>query len=509
MKPAWVDNQFALKSAMDQWIEVGIKKSQITRNWGGWHDEGNFTSTWDGYYLVTGNEDAFMLKQKMRDGFQEYIKENFYHGYYQTGEPHHSTEDYIYFLGPFTLLTERDREKNLAMLEDAAHHVGNWVEGIPEWFDWENRRFRSWSLGTEVVGEDKTQTFEVLDHFRYVLLALYTYRAGGHERYLDFAKTYCDKWLDVIFDKKMLPGALFPDEESERTYFDKNQRIWGINFVSQVGRINGSGPADAFLTLYRLTGEEKYVDGLRFAFDQLLEMNADRPNTGIIPRIMMKYRQFTGDTSYDQHELDSLSNFVIPDADMECRLVLHVGMGMNWDYRMPDGSEPEGLIPGEDQLTLDYQITKDESYLTSALDIGAKKHGASLLLREGRENPCDGRSISGVSRGAAIPLFSSVLGATVGYRTNIDTVQVKYFKAPQTIGLPEGVAALVEPSASDERRIKFYNDNETDQVVHVSAENTSLKVDSVESSGCTQIEADLPAFKLPAKSLAQVAIRLK
>ena len=509
MKPAWVVNQFALKSAMDQWIEVGVKKSQITRLWGGWHDEGNFTSTWDGYYLVTGNEDAFTLKQKMRDGFLEYSKENFHHGYYQTGEPHHSTEDYIYFLGPFTLLTERDREKNLALLEDAAHHLGNWVEGIPEWFDWDNRRFRSWSIGTEVVGQDKSQTFEVLDHFRYVLLALDTYRAGGSERYLDFAKVYCDKWLDVIFDRKMLPGALFPDEESERVYFDKNQRISGINFVSQVSRINGSGTADAFLTLYRLTGEKKYIDGLLFAFDGLLEMNTDKPITGILPRILMKYRIFTGDTSYDQYELDSLSNFEIPEADILCRLVLEPEMRMTWEYRMPDGSEPEGLVPGEDQLILGYHITKDEAYLTSALDIGAKKHSASLLLREGRENPCDGRSVSGVSRGASIPLFTAVLGATVGYRTNIDTVQVKYFKAPQTIGLPEGVAALLEPSASDERRIKFYNDNETEQVVHVSAENTSLKVDSVEMGGCTQVEGNLPAFKLPANNLAQVVLRLK
>jgi len=238
-------------------------------------------------------------------------------------------------------------------------------------------------------------------------------------------------------------------------------------------------------------------------------MNADNPITGIRPRILMKYRIFTGDTSYDQYELGSLNNFVIPEADILCRLVLEPEMRMTWEYRMPDGSEPEGLVPDEDQLILGYQITKDEAYLTSALDIGAKKHSASLLLREGRENPCDGRSVSGVSRGATIPLFTAVLGATVGYRTNIDTVQVKYFKAPQIIGLPEGVAAVLEPSASDERRIQFYNDNETEQVVHVSAENTSLKVDSVEMVGCTQVDGDLPAFKLPVDNLARVVLRLK
>jgi len=297
MKPAWVVNQFALKSEMGQWIGSSIRRHQ-TRGWAGITDEGTFTSTWDGYYLLTGDEKIIAFKQKLRDDFFQYSQTHLHHGYYKTGEAHHQTETYNDFLGPFSLLTNRDRSQNLAILEDAAHHLGNWVEGIPEWFDWEQKRFRSWSIGTQRVDESKSQTFEVLDHFRFVQIALDAYQAGGSERYLEFAKTYSDRWLKIILEKKAVPAVLFPDVESERIYYEKNQRIRGISFVSEVHRIDGGGMADVFLTIYQLTGEEKYIDGLRIAFDQLRRANFEhKVFSEMQPRIMAKYRIFTGDTS--------------------------------------------------------------------------------------------------------------------------------------------------------------------------------------------------------------------
>ena len=33
--------------------------------------------------------------------------------------------------------------ENLSILEDTGHRLGNWLKGIPEWFDWNSRWFRS------------------------------------------------------------------------------------------------------------------------------------------------------------------------------------------------------------------------------------------------------------------------------------------------------------------------------------------------------------------------------
>jgi hypothetical protein len=509
MKPLWAVNQLALKAEMGRWIQTSIKQRHQNRLWSGGHDEGTFTSTWDGYYLLTGDENVFAFKQRLRDEFWEYARTHLYHGYYKTGEPHHQTETYNHFLGPFALLTDRDRPKNLAILEHAAHHLGNWVEGIPEWFDWEHKRFKSWSIGTQKVDESKSQTFEVLDHFRFAHMALDTYRAGGDERYLEFAEMYSDRWLDIILDKGMVPGALFPDAESERVYLSRRGQISGMGFVSQVHRIDGSGMADVFLTLYRLTGKGKYIDGIRVAFDQLRQVNLEHKTySEMQPRIMAKYRTFTGDTSYDQWALDWLNSFELPDGELECRLILD-GLRMSWQYRLPDNVVKEGGMPPEALLVLCYQITGDEAYLDRALDMGTKKLRACQLLRDGREHGCDSRTISGVSRVSAAPLFAVVLGATLGFRSNIDTVQVKYFKPSQITGLPEGVAALFEPTALDERCVHFYNDTEEEQVVQISIENTDLQVGSIETQACVQLDGELPAFRLPANGLAHVMFQLK
>ena len=507
MKPKWAENQLALKTEIGNWIQTGLRRHR-TRDWAGITDEGTFTSTWDGYYLMTGDERIISFKNQLRDSFWEHASTHLHHGYYKTGEPHHQTETYNDFLGPFTLLTEEGRSKNSAILEDASHHLGNWVAGIPEWFDWSERRFLSWSIGTQKVSLEKEDTFETLEHFRFVLMALDTYTAGGDERYLEFAQVYSDRWLELILQDKSVPGALFPDAESERVYLEKRQRISGISFLSDIPRIDGGGMADTFLTLYRLTNQAKYLDGLHIAFDQLQQLNQERGvYSEMQPRIMTEYRTITGDKRYDQWALDWLSNFELPDEELECRLIL-TGDRISWEYQLPDDGQIK-TMPPEALLVLCYQITQEEKFLNLAFSLGRKKLWAAQLLRDGREHGCDSRTISGVARVSVAPLYVAVFGATLRFRSNINTVQIKYFKQDGSIGLPEGVAALFEPTTLNERKVHFYNSHSTEQIVKISAENTDLKIASVEQNGCTCEKDDLPAVRLPAENLAVVLCGLE
>jgi hypothetical protein len=225
------------------------------------------------------------------------------------------------------------------------------------------------------------------------------------------------------------------------------------------------------------------------------------------PRIMAAYRILTGDNRYDQWALDWLSTFEIPDEELECRLILE-GDRMSWEYRLPDGKTIR-TMPPEALLVLGYQITKEEKYLNLAFSLGRKKLWASQLLRDGREHGCDSRTISGVVRVSAAPLYAAVFGATLRFRSNINTLQVKYFKQDGSIGLPEGVAVLFEPTTPNERKLHFYNSQNTEQVVKVSAENTNLNIASVEASGCIYEKGEQLTVCLPAKNLAVVLFSLE
>ena len=50
------------------------------------------------------------------------------------------------------------------MLADAAHHIGNWVDGIPEWYDYERDCFHSYHIGTRTVIREPKFAYEVAEH---------------------------------------------------------------------------------------------------------------------------------------------------------------------------------------------------------------------------------------------------------------------------------------------------------------------------------------------------------
>ena len=48
-------------------------------------------------------------------------------------------------------LGERFHVWAIASVEDFAHHLGNWVDGVPDWYDWKTHNFRSTWLGTREI----------------------------------------------------------------------------------------------------------------------------------------------------------------------------------------------------------------------------------------------------------------------------------------------------------------------------------------------------------------------
>lgn len=74
-----------------------------------------------------------------------------FHGYPDCTEVHHEIETFIYFRMPLYYHGMAGADDALRSIEDVAHHTGNWVEAVPEWYDWKARGFRSIWFGTKGV----------------------------------------------------------------------------------------------------------------------------------------------------------------------------------------------------------------------------------------------------------------------------------------------------------------------------------------------------------------------
>lgn len=480
MSTKWAEHQVALIQEMKEWISDSIRR-QEARAWSGITDEATFTSTWDGYYLLTGDERVLDFKLRLRDHFLAYAERHLFHGYYRTGEPHHQTETFNDFIGPFALLTSRGRETHIAILEDVAHHLGNWVDEVPPWFDWEGRRFLSWHMGTEKVDRSPEYRFETLDHFRFIQIALFAYRLGGASRYLEFAQAYCDRWLEIIRRRGYVPGVVFADAQAERIYREQQEGVKEVWFRYDALRADGGGFLDVLLDLYRLTGARRYQAGAQTVLDLFERINQIHQRySETEPRLFAKYRAFTGDTRYDKWILQWLDTFPKPEMSLRCRLVLD-GPRMAFEYRTPDGEIYGHPMPPVGLLVLAYQVTRDPGYLNRAFAMARDHLHAAQLLRDGREHGCDSRSISGIARSSVAPLYAATLGATLRFRGGIDTFRVGYLKDDGTIGLPDGLAAVFEPTSPYERIVRLSNTSDDPRRVLIRSQNGLIA--SVEATG--------------------------
>jgi hypothetical protein len=119
-----------------------------------------------------------------------------HHGYVDCDEVHHHPETFLFFQMPLMFLAETPEVVEAVV--DFAHHVGNWVPGVPAWYDWERHGFRSTWLGTREVRAFPPYDYQEANHFRFVAVALAAFVATGDGRYRDLATDYASRWCDHI-----------------------------------------------------------------------------------------------------------------------------------------------------------------------------------------------------------------------------------------------------------------------------------------------------------------------
>jgi hypothetical protein len=126
------------------------------------HEAGGQCRVWFPHYRVRGSAAMAAHMSAILDARLAWAEAHLFHGYVDCHEVHHEPETFLYFQVPYMHLTRAP--KAVSAVEDFAHHVGNWVAGIPEWYDWQAHGFRSTWLGTRAVRAFPPYDYQEANH---------------------------------------------------------------------------------------------------------------------------------------------------------------------------------------------------------------------------------------------------------------------------------------------------------------------------------------------------------
>ncbi|MEM7134067.1 MAG: hypothetical protein AAF702_47695 [Chloroflexota bacterium] len=377
------------------------------------HDQGTYTTGWLPYIESIGDADALGFMTKLRDQIWHHFHDTgaWSNGYWKTGEVHHATEHFELFLTGLYTAAPEDGE-TIRQLIDAVEHMGNWVDGVEPWFDWESGLFRSMWLGTEEVRLDPGLEINLPDHFRCANLCLVAYKMTQDEKYLELPKVAIGLWADAINDSDTLPIGLAPQgpiyalsQDSDEAYRQFAGQAPELELlVDRAENFLASNGVNTFLTLWQLTQDEKFLQAAEKLLD-ILAGQLNDPTAGSAADVIRTYRRLTGRTRYDEailHAADALGSTLIQALSIDPfphREARPSGIGKRQD--MPnwyEDNQPRQRSPI--LLATAAEIRQDDALLTQSLDL-ARTHFllARRVYPNGRHHGCSARTVSAVARG--------------------------------------------------------------------------------------------------------------
>ena len=408
----------ALRSEMSQWLAQSVRSDGPGPNGGG-EDEANYALAWFPHYLVTGERAIADRFRVLLAALADWVTEQCHHGYEPEAEAHHGTEPFILFLPRYLALFPQDRTARRLLL-DAAEHVGNWCAEVPDWFDYGRGSFRSFVIGSRVVGGDPRFAFELAEHCRFLHLALAAFRVSGAARYLEWAERYGTVWARRI----AAVGDRFPLLWTQQGEPRFEEQVSGQPIAAAAGaghhvagdplagleNLLASGAIYALGDLYSATGGDRFHTAARCLAAPLVSVLAD-PYADPAAAALCYYRSAFGDHSLDGAITAQIERFTPPSQrplamvfpEERRRRVPGVGRRndmIQWAVWDGDGSATPTREPSTAALTLAYQITGDAGYAARALDTAARKLAmARRVLRGGREHADMGGAVCSVAAG--------------------------------------------------------------------------------------------------------------
>ena len=475
-----------LRTDLTRWLEQSSLMDGPHRNHGG-EDEANYALTWFGHYLVTGEEAILDRFRSLLADLLTWVRTDGHHGYEPEAEAHHGTEPFLLFLPRYLGLCPDDTSARDA-LEDAAHHIGNWVDEIPDWYDMERDVFHSWKIGSREVSDDPRFALEVAEHLRFVHIALAAHRILGDRdgRYLEWALRYGRKRAERLLDA---PGdvPLAWDQAGRPLHWEQVRgRPEMRGMVALAHKIDGdplagvenhlaSGAVQCYGDLFEASGDEIFRDAASRLVGTLIDQVDDR--FGDVTAVAIAhYRQVFQDTRFDAELIDVIGRFPAPsDAPLALLLPEHPGHRdpgpgkradmLYWGEWAEDGSAQPLLQPSTAALALAYQLTGDVDYARRSLDLAARKFSmARRILRGGREHADMGGAICSVaaghgrnwSAGTVTGCYGPLL---LGTRDVFGQVRptVEFQDSMGAHRLPAEVLSLVRPAVGGDGEVLLFN----------------------------------------------------
>ncbi|NKB66663.1 MAG: hypothetical protein GKR89_06345 [Candidatus Latescibacteria bacterium] len=476
-----------LRDELSRWLEQSMRMDGPGPNRGG-EDEANYALTWFQHYLVSGEERIVERFASLLEELAAWTVSDCLHGYEPRAEAHHGTEPFLLFLPRYLGLFPQDGVAGM-LLEDAAHHIGNWEKGVPPWYDYERDCFHSYQLGTRLVSPDQRWAFELAEHWRFVHIALAAHRVGGQARYLEWALRYGRqraRWL-LVGGNQPVPVLWAQDgrglqvsdlETAEQRRMAAGNHHLADDPLAGVENHLASGVIYALGDLYLLSGEELFKRAARRLVEPLVSQLLD-PYADPAAAALSYYRWTFDDDSLDQAMRQVLAGMPPPPSAPwamvfpQERRRREPGVGKRndmiyWGQWGEDGAVQPVQEPSSAALSLAYQLTGQIDYAHRALAAAADKLTmARQVLRGGREHTDMGGAVCSVAAGhgrnwgcgAVTGCYGPLL---LGTREILGAVRplVEIRDASERDRVPEQILPLVRPPLREPGEVSFYNGGE-------------------------------------------------
>ena len=408
----------ALRTEMDRWLEQSRRLDPPGPNDGG-EDEANYALAWFPHYLITGQSAVLRHFETLRAALKGWVERECLHGYEPEAEAHHGPEPFLLFLPRYIGVQPQDSEA-VALLADAAEHIGNWVPEVPPWYDYSRDTFIGYRIGTRCVTNGESDAYELAEHFRFLHIALAAHRVTGEERYLEWALRYGRKRAERLVSAPDTMPVLWTLDGKGLDEAEVDAR--GLHRLAASGHhlpgdplagienLLASGAVYALGDLWVLSGEEVFREAARRIVEPLVAC-LDDPYNDPAAAALSWYRWTFADTGFDPEIRMGLE--ALPERPPE-RLALVFpeqrrmrapGVGKRadmayWGEWSEDGSVKPVREPSTATLTLAWQVTGEVEYALRALrNAGTRLQMARRVLRGGREHADMGGAVCSVAAG--------------------------------------------------------------------------------------------------------------
>ena len=432
------------------------------------------------HYLISGDERIVERFRSLVADLKHWVETEGHCGYEAEAEAHHGTEPFLLFLPRYLGLFPED-EQAAFLLTGAAQHIGNWGEGVPDWYDWQRDVFLSYRIGSKIVGGDAVYERELAEHFRFVHIALAAWRVTGEARYRDWALRYgrkraerllaTDGTMPVLWD---LAGRGLQREDLQTR---EEQRMAAFNHhlpgdpLAGLENLLASGAVYALGDLFLLSGDGIFRDAARRVVEPLLGELLD-PYADVAAAALSYYRWTFTDTSLDgamcailaQMPAESKASWAMVFPQEHRRREPGVGKRNDmiyWGQWADDGSVRPVREPSTAALALGYQLTGEVALAKRALSAAAAKITmARRVLRGGREHADMGGAICSVAAGHGRNWgYGAVTGCYGPLLLGTRELQSAVVPLIEWQGghVPEQVLALVCPPVGGEGEVLVFN----------------------------------------------------